>query len=99
MSEDDLRRLAELTAAHLGAETRRHFDTVAERLENKIAALGESVSLLDQKLERKASGLEERVERTAAETQAMIRFSHAELDRRWPLSRKAIERCATKLPI
>ena len=41
-----------------------------------------TVALLDQKVGREVQGLEEKLERGFSETQAMIRFSHAELDRR-----------------
>jgi len=44
--------------------------------------LAEGVTSVDEKLDRRAADLEERMERGFAETQAMIKFSHADLDRR-----------------
>ncbi len=76
--DEELRTLIEDTAA----QTRRHFDTVAERLEKSIDAVAESVTVVDEKLSRRIDRFEERVERGFAETQAMIKFSHADLDRR-----------------
>jgi hypothetical protein len=64
------------------AETRRHFEVVAERSEHKIALLAESVIQTREFLNREATDIREEVRRTASETQAMIKFSHAELDRR-----------------
>jgi len=43
-------RRAELAAS--AAETRRHFDVVADRLMNKIQLVGEGVLGVDQKLDR-----------------------------------------------
>jgi iron uptake system EfeUOB component EfeO/EfeM len=74
MNDDELRGLFE--------ETRRHFDVVAERLERRIDAVAESVTVLDEKLDRRIDDVEQRMDRGFAETQAMIKFSHAELDRR-----------------
>jgi hypothetical protein len=81
----------ENAAAH--AETRRHVDetAVAMRLQFDIAVedsksrfdlLAEGLKTVDEKLGRKIADLEERMERGFEETQAMIKFSHAELDRR-----------------
>ena len=85
MSDDELKAMFESirrenAAAH--DESRRHFDVVAERLESRFEALAEGVGSMDQKLERRFESLEEKVGGTAADTQAMIKFSHAELDRR-----------------
>lgn len=96
MTDDDLKRQfdamrQENAAAH--AETRRDFNETANRLaaENRhffeiatdatrheIGLIAEKVTRLDEKLDN----LDEKIERTAAETQAMMKFSHAELDRR-----------------
>lgn len=64
------------------AETRRHFDVVAERLDRRIDIVIETVAAVDEKLDRRTAEIEERMERGFADTQAMIRFSHAELERR-----------------
>jgi uncharacterized protein YceH (UPF0502 family) len=76
--DDELKKLIASTAS----ETRRHFDVVAERLENRLDALSEAVSVVDEKLDHKTANIEERMDRGFTETQSMIKFSHAELDRR-----------------
>jgi uncharacterized protein YceH (UPF0502 family) len=85
MTDDDLKRLFESmrqenAAAH--AETRRHFDVVTKGTRNDIRLVAESVVLLSDKLDRTATSLDGKIDRTAAETQAMIKFSHVEIDRR-----------------
>ncbi|MEK6372431.1 MAG: hypothetical protein AABO58_07015 [Acidobacteriota bacterium] len=61
-------------------ETRRHIDVVAERLEGKIQFLGESVADVKAKLALKAD--RDEMQHGFAETQAMIKFSYSDLDRR-----------------
>ncbi len=53
-----------------------------EHFTKRFDLLAESIMTVDEKLDRKTADLEERMERGFAETQAMIKFSHAELDRR-----------------
>ena len=78
MAEEDLKRLIEKTAE----ETRRHFDVFAERLEKDIQLLDERVSIVNEKVDRTARTLQDDMNRGFAETQAMIKFSHSELDKR-----------------
>jgi threonine aldolase len=85
MTDDDLKRLfdsmrQENAAAH--SDTRRHFEVLSEGTRKDIQLVAESVVLLSENLARTAKGLDEKIERTAAETQAMIKFSHVEIDRR-----------------
>lgn len=61
---------------------RWHFDVTAERLEARFGTLAEVVGAIDAKFERRLDKVETTIERTAANTQAMIKFSHAELDLR-----------------
>jgi uncharacterized protein YceH (UPF0502 family) len=73
----------ENAAAH--AETRRHFDISLEAARHETQLVAEGVAHLDARLtgvEVRLTRVEERLESTATETQAMIKFSHAELDRR-----------------
>src|ERR1043166_3024817 len=73
----------ENAAAH--AETRRHFDIGLEAARHATQLLAETVAHVDGRLtnvEGRLTRVEDRIERTAAETQAMFKFSHAELDRR-----------------
>ncbi len=63
-------------------EIKRHFDVVAEGLRSEIKLVAEA---LDGKIDAVDAGvgrLEEEMRRGFAETQAMIKFSYAELDRR-----------------
>jgi len=46
--EEELKKLIESTAA----ETRRHFDVVAERLESKIGVVADGVIAGNQRLDR-----------------------------------------------
>lgn len=78
MTDENLRRLFEGAVG----EMRRHFDVTAERLEKRIDLVAESVVRLDQKLDRTAADFRDEMRRGFADTQAMIKFSHAELDRR-----------------
>jgi len=61
---------------------RRHFDVALERNDAKFQLLAESVGTRIDQLASEIVRLEEKMDRGFAETQAMIRFSHAELDRR-----------------
>jgi len=72
--DDDLKKWIESTAA----ETRRHFDVVAERLESKIETIAEGVMTSNERIER----LDATVHDEFSDTRSMIKFSHHELDRR-----------------
>lgn len=74
MTDDELKGLFETM--------RRHFDVVTEATRGDVRLVAESVALSHERIDRSASSLGENIERTAAETQAMIKFSHAEIDRR-----------------
>jgi len=66
-------------------EIKRHFDVVAERLENRIDLLAEGHQLLAEgqlRLEERMGGLEQGMRRFEGEVKAMLRLSFAELDRR-----------------
>ena len=92
MTDDELKALfAASTAAFsrlekkiddTAVETRRHFDATAERMEKRFDLLAETVQHLDEKLDREAADIRDEMRRGFADTQAMIKFSHAELDRR-----------------
>jgi len=64
------------------AEMRRHFDVAVEGMNKQIETLAETVMHVDQKLDRTAADIRDEMRRGFADTQAMIRFSHAELDQR-----------------
>jgi uncharacterized protein YukE len=89
MTDDELKRLltqqAQETRAHFdGAveQSRRHSDVTTEALRQEIRLVAEAVTGIDRRIEREIGRLDEKVERGFAETQAMFKFSHAELDRR-----------------
>lgn len=63
-------------------ETRRHFDVVTEGTRKEIQLVAESVVGVNEKLDREAGDIREEMRRGFAETQAMIKFSHVEIDRR-----------------
>ncbi len=86
---DDLRVHVDVS----GAETRKHFDAAAadihhkfeiktEYFDGKIQLVVETVALLDAKVDRETASIRDEMRRGFADTQAMIRFSHAELERR-----------------
>ena len=60
------------------AETRRHFDVVAEGLRGQMQLVAEGVATLDEKLNR----FREEVAGEFKEMKSMVRISYAELDRR-----------------
>ncbi len=66
----------------IAEENRRYFDVAMESNGHEIRLIAEKVIRLDEKLDQKTATLEQKIEQTATETQAMIKFSHAELDRR-----------------
>jgi hypothetical protein len=53
---------------------RRHFDVTAEGLRSEIIVVAEGLIATKEKFERRFDTLEGKVERSAAETQAMIKF-------------------------
>jgi chromosome segregation ATPase len=67
MNDDDLKRLVEVHA---------------ERTYKKLEAIAEALASLGEDLRGDIERLEAKVDRGLEETQAMIKFSHAELDRR-----------------
>jgi hypothetical protein len=74
VDDRDLKTLIEQTAA----ETRRHFDVVADGLVQKIELVAEGVASVDRRFDR----LERRIETEFEELRSMIRLSYTEIDRR-----------------
>jgi chaperonin cofactor prefoldin len=72
--DEELKKLIESTAA----ETRRHFDVAAERLETKIETVAEGILGVDERVERFETAMHEEFN----DVRSMIKFSHHELDRR-----------------
>jgi len=71
---------AENAAAH--AETRLHFDSTIDRFESKFDLLGEGVKNIDEKLDRESADIRHEMRQGFADTQALIKFSHAQRARR-----------------
>ena len=63
-------------------ETRRHFDVSLETARNSVALVAEQVMQLDARLTRESADIRGEMRQGFADTQSMIKFSHAELDRR-----------------
>jgi polyhydroxyalkanoate synthesis regulator phasin len=78
MTDEELKKLFETSEAN----TRRHFDVVGERLDKRIDTLAETVALLDEKVTREIASVRDEMRHGFIETQAMIKFSYSELDRR-----------------
>jgi hypothetical protein len=74
----EMRSLFEQTSI----EMRRHFDVTNERIRHEVQIVAEAVGQLEEKVDREIDRLDEKMDRGFAETQAMIKFSHAELERR-----------------
>lgn len=70
MDENELERRLDRAMA----ETRRHFDVVAERTDQKLEAITEALGSLGEVLRGRIDTVEEKMDRGFAETQAMIRF-------------------------
>ena len=79
-SEDNARMDQELASAL--ADLKRHFDVTAESPRSDIRLLGEGVLNGGRRLDQTAQELTSDLKAGFAETQAMIKFSHADLDRR-----------------
>lgn len=84
VSLEDARGETRLVAQSLeDARDEIHLGTVSlEDARGEIRLVAESVVNVNEKLDRVAVRLDDKIEKTAADTQAMIKFSHADLDRR-----------------
>lgn len=80
MDEDVKRLFDEMRRenADARAETRRHFDVIAERLESKVDLVAEGVDSCNKRIDH----LEQKMSSDFDDVRSMIRFSHHELDRR-----------------
>jgi hypothetical protein len=71
MTDDDLKRLFDAmrqeNISH--PETRWHFDVAVEHMGGRLDLLAESVAHVDDELGRTGTGLDDKIERTGAETQ------------------------------
>ncbi|MEO8035482.1 MAG: hypothetical protein ABI837_13685 [Acidobacteriota bacterium] len=79
--DEDLKQVIEATAA----ESRRHFDVVAEGMKQQFQLVAEGVSSIGERTDRltgRFDSLEEGMHREFEEVRSMIRLSYTELDRR-----------------
>ncbi len=63
-------------------ELKRHMGVLVEGMDSRVRQLAEGQIHFDEKFDRRINALEEKIDRRFEETQAMIKFSYAELDRR-----------------
>jgi hypothetical protein len=78
VTDEGLKRLIESSAV----ETRRQIGVVAENLDNKIQVVAEVLNGKIDSLRADVNRGFTDVDRQFLETQAMIKFSHSELDKR-----------------
>ena len=72
-------------------ETRRHFDVIGEALRDEIRQVAEGVASLEERLQVGLKGLRDEMMAGFSEVNSMIKFSHAELDRRVSASEKKMD--------
>lgn len=89
MTDEELKGLLEAnatenreTAERLSAEIRHFFGVATEGVRHEVRVVAEGVSDTRETLSRETADIRVEMRHGFAETQAMIKFSHAELDRR-----------------
>jgi uncharacterized protein YceH (UPF0502 family) len=88
-AQAETRRHFDEAAERLAGENKRYFDISTEAFKHEVRFLAEAVAHLDQRMARAVEGLDEKIDGGFADTQAMIKFSHAELERRVRLLEQA----------
>jgi uncharacterized protein (DUF3084 family) len=78
----ETRRLFNETADRIATDTRHEFEIATEAMRHEIRLIAESVTGVDERLTREAGDIREEMRRGFSETQALIKFSHDELDSR-----------------
>ena len=81
MREDIITTLREEDRA-MHAETRRHFDVVAESLKSDIQGLCEGFEMLNVKIDREIGRLEQKMDDGFAETHSLLRFAYRQLEKK-----------------
>ena len=64
------------------AATRNELGVAIEAVHHRVDFVAEAVVVVDEKVDRHAAQFTETLERTTADTHALIRFSYADLDGR-----------------
>ena len=77
-----IRQQFEETAAGLVSASRQQFEISTEAFRHEIRLVAEGVASLGERVSREIGRLDEKMDQGFANTQAMIRFSHAELEKR-----------------
>jgi uncharacterized coiled-coil DUF342 family protein len=78
MPNDELKDLIQQAVE----EMRRHFDVSNEDVREDVRGVAEAVTALDAKFEREIASVRTEMREGFSETQAMFKFSHAELVQR-----------------
>ncbi len=76
------RRQFEETANRLSAENRHFFEVATEAFKHQVELIADKVIGVTEELRRETADIRLEMRTGFADTQAMIKFSHAELDRR-----------------
>ena len=64
------------------AQMKLHFDLTAEDMRTDVQRVADGVLMVNEKLDREAADIRAEMRQGFAETQAMLRFSHSQLDSR-----------------
>lgn len=78
----ETRKYFDETVQRLAEESRRHFEVSAEGVKQEVRIVAEAVLRLNERIGHEVGRVDEKIDRGFADTQAMIKFSHAELERR-----------------
>jgi hypothetical protein len=70
------------TMHSIADELHLHFDIATEESRVRFDQLGEAIATVDEKVVREVARLDEKIDRRFDDTQALIKFSHHDLDRR-----------------
>jgi ubiquinone biosynthesis protein UbiJ len=81
-SASETRSYVDQKVAQSAAELRQHFDVHAEDVRARFELAAEGLQSLSDKLDRETADIRDEMRRGFTETQSMMKFSHAELDRR-----------------
>lgn len=97
-AHEETRRALRHENAVAHEETRRLSNVTAEGLRQEIRLVAESVLQVDNKLDRTAEEIRSEMRHGFTETQAMIKFSYAELDRRVSSLEERVDRLESAKP-
>jgi hypothetical protein len=78
----ETRRQFEETVDRISAENRQYFEVATEAFKHQVGLIAEKVIGVTEELRRETADIRLEMRTGFADTQAMIRFSHAELERR-----------------